>query len=265
MDDQQFRQLLDRFEFSWSGYRKVRKGVKKRISRHMNTLGCGSFTDYQTELDKNKEIRHQCELLLTVSISRFFRDRKFWQTLENRFLPDLCQKYRDNLKIWSAGCACGEEVYSFKIIWDCLQQRLVNLPDLEFLATDMNPIYIDKGRVGIYSYSSLKEVKKEYQSKYFEQKTGKNLYQIKASIKNNIDWKIHHLLADPLGSDFHIIFLRNSVLTYYEKRLKKLALKNVLKSLAHSGLLVIGTHETLPFETSGLTSVEPFSFVFRKG
>ena len=264
MDDQQFRQLLNRFEFSWSGYRKVRKGVKKRISRHIKELGCRNLADYQAELNKNEEISHHCELLLTVSISRFFRDRKFWQTLENGLLPGLFQKNQDKLKIWSAGCACGDEVYSFKIIWDCLKQRFANLPDLEFIATDMNPVYIDKARAGIYSYSSLKEVKKEWQSKYFEQRTGKNLYQVKASIKNNIGWKIHHLLADPPGSDFDIIFLRNSVLTYYEKRLKEKALKNVLKSLAPSGLLVIGTHETLPFGTRGLTPVEPFSFVFRK-
>ena len=106
MDDQQFRQLLNRFGFSWSGYRKVRKGVKKRIKRHMKDLGYYNITTYLEELDKSDEVRKKCELLLTVSISRFFRDMEFWQSLEKKFLPDLIKKNTERINVWSAGCAC---------------------------------------------------------------------------------------------------------------------------------------------------------------
>lgn len=264
MDDKQFRQLLNRFEFSWSGYKKVRKGVKKRINRHMKELGCRNMMVYLAELDEKDEIRQHCELLLTVSITRFFRDRQFWKTLENNLLPDLFKKNTDKVKVWSAGCSCGDEVYSFKIVWDCLKKKFMELPELELVATDMNPVYIDKARAGIYSYSSLKEVKKELLYTYFKQKAGKKLYEVKASLKNNINWKTHHLLADPPGSDFNIIFLRNNVLTYYESRLKEIALENVLESLAPFGLLIIGSHEVLPFDIKGLSHVELCSYVFRK-
>ncbi|HAY40038.1 MAG TPA: hypothetical protein DCY53_12335, partial [Desulfobacteraceae bacterium] len=82
MNDQQFRQLLNRYEFSWTGYRKVRKGVKKRIHRYMKSIECSNMAFFLAELDKNDDIRHQCELLMTVSISRFFRDRALWQGLK---------------------------------------------------------------------------------------------------------------------------------------------------------------------------------------
>ena len=264
MNDQQFRQLLNRYEFSWTGYRKVRKGVKKRIHRYMKSIECSNMTAFLAELDRNNDVRDHCERLMTVSISRFFRDRGFWQGLKDHILPEFMDADREKIKFWSAGCACGEEVYSFKIIWTLLSNSYLHVPDLEVLATDINPIYLDRARSGIYPPSSLKEVTKEIQSRYFKQKGGKKLFEVKASLKEGITWKNHHLLSDAPGSDFDIIFLRNNVLTYYEEELKKRAFGNVLKSLAPCGILVLGSHETVPFETTDLTGVEPYPFVFRK-
>ena len=123
MDDRQFRELLHRFELSWDGYRKVRKGVKKRIRRHMQQLKCQNVRDYFVALEKDKEQRRQCERLMTVSISRFFRDRGLWLMLENEVLPCIIDNNKALVKVWSAGSACGEEVYSFKILWDRLRER----------------------------------------------------------------------------------------------------------------------------------------------
>jgi chemotaxis protein methyltransferase CheR len=264
MDDHQFCQLLNRFGFSWSGYRKVRKGVKKRIKRHMKDLGCRNISDYLMELDESDEVRKKCELLLTVSISRFFRDREFWQSLEKKILPDLINKNLEKINVWSAGCACGDEVYSFKIVWDELKNSVGHLTKLELIATDMNPDYLDIARAGIYSSSSLKEVTKEFQARYFKKKKGKKLFEINSSLKKDIIWKIHHLLSDPPGSKFDIIFLRNNVLTYYEDLLKKKAFRKILDSLALFGFLIIGSHESLPFEARELTEIDPHPFVFRK-
>jgi chemotaxis methyl-accepting protein methylase len=171
---------------------------------------------------------------------------------------------REKIKFWSAGCACGEEVYSFKIIWDLLSNSYLHVPDLEVLATDINPIYLDRARAGVYPPSSLKEVSKEFRSGYFKQKSGKKLFEVKASLKMGITWKTHHLLSDPPGSEYDIIFLRNNVLTYYKEPLQKRAFGNVLESLAPCGILVLGSHEIIPFETSDLTGVQPHSYVFRK-
>ena len=68
MDDDQFRQLLDGFSYSWSGYRKVRKGVKKRISRHMQGLNYPNINAYLDLLNKSAELRKECEMRMTVSI-----------------------------------------------------------------------------------------------------------------------------------------------------------------------------------------------------
>jgi len=231
----------------------------------MESIGCEDMSAFLAELDKNDDVRHRCELLMTVSISRFFRDRVFWQGFKEVILPELAVVGKEKIKIWSAGCSCGEEAYSFKIVWACLSRHFVNVPDLELIATDLNPAYIERARAGIYPSSSLKEVPAEIQSEYFKQKGGKKLYEVKASIKKGITWKIHHLLSDPPELNVDVIFLRNSVLTYYNEELKKKALEKVLSALSPNGFLVVGCHEAIPAETENLISDSRVPYVFRRG
>ena len=263
MDDHQFRQLLNRFGFSWRGYRRVRKGVKKRIRRHMRALGTQDFEAYLGALDNDEELRAEFEALMTVSISRFFRDRGFWETLENQILPEIVDRHREGVKVWFAGCACGEEVFSFAILWDRLQERFQVLPDHKLLATDMNLVYLERARLGLFSRSSLKEVPADVRTKYFERQE-ENQYRIAPSLQRGISWKRHNLLDDPPEGNFQLIFLRNNLLTYYEKELKAPALEKVISCLVPGGLLIIGSHEKLPLETNDLLPYNGHSYVFQK-
>lgn len=264
MDDDQFRKILDHLDYSWEGYRKVRKGVKKRIYRHMQRLGCQNITDYLNVLDHRENCRQECVLLMTVSISRFFRDRRLWEILEHQWMPDIISKDPLKIKVWSAGCACGEEVYSFKFVWENLKKRFVSLPKLEVVATDRHPVYLERARRGIYNLSSLKEIALDSRAVFFESRKSTTQFVIKSELKSNIHWEIHHLLTDPPISDNNIIYLRNNLLTYYRQEIQKSALTSIVKGLTPGGLLIIGCHETLPFKTAELQPVPTFSYVFQK-
>ncbi len=253
MNDDHFRQLLDYFHYSWAGYRKVRKGVKKRISRHMQELNCPNIQTYLDLLRRNDSARQECERRLTVSISRFFRDRKLWLDLENEILPQLIEAEKETFKVWSAGCARGEEVYSFKIVWDRLKYNIVCLPKLEFIATDMNPEYMEMAVRGIFTRSSLKEVTDEIRGNYFDKKKGGDRFAVKPFLKENITWQVKNIFSDPPDTVFHIIFLRNNLLTYYQHQLIKKPFTKILQSLNPGGWLIIGSHEKLPDEAAGLT------------
>ncbi len=264
MHDQHFQQLLNKFELSWDGYRKVRKGVKKRIGRHMQQLGHRTFSTYLSGLDENEETRKECQRLLTVSISRFFRDYYLWQILENEILPALIKREQEKITVWSAGCACGEEVYSLRIVWDRMQARSAHPPELEITATDLNPDYIEKAQAGIYPASSLKEVSAEIISCYFEKIKGKSLYALKPSLKGQVVWKVHNILSDPPKTNFHIILLRNNLLTYYTDGLIKPILSKILDCLVPAGVLIIGSHEKLPFRPSDLSPQTESSIIYHK-
>ncbi len=255
MDDQHFHQLLDFLGLSWKGYRKVRKGVKKRIDRYMQEVGLRTLGSLLAAVEKNPEQRAQVEKLMIVSISRFFRDRNLWKAIENHVLPTVVSREKKKIKVWSAGCASGEEVYSFKILWEEWGKNRYRIPVPELWATDMNSELIDRARAGVYSSSSLKEVPEEWRSKYFGPVKG-NLWVVADSLKGNILWKGHNLLSDePPSEGFQIIFLRNNLLTYYKDEILKPGFAKVVKSLSPGGFLIIGAHEKLP---SGVQGLPPF-------
>ena len=264
MDDAQFRKLLDYLEYSWAGYRKVRKGVKKRISRHMYRLGCPDMASYLNMLKQQADLRTECELLMTVSISRFFRDRRLWQMLELRWLPDIIAESPLKIAVWSAGCACGEEAYSLVIVWERLKARHQTMPRLEILATDRHPQYIERAKGGIYNPSSLRELGPDVRTGFFDSRKGSKQFLIKDEFKNDIRWEIGHLLNEPSGSDFNIIFLRNNILTYYRREAQICTLKSMINCLIPGGLFIIGCHESLPLKTGELVQMSNCPYVFQK-
>lgn len=264
MDDQQFHQLLDFLGLSWKGYRKVRKGVKKRVAQYMQEHGFRSMDAFVLSLEKNREQRRQVEKLMTVSISRFFRDRNLWNAIESHVLPAVVSREKKKIKVWSAGCASGEEVYSFKILWEEWARNPDRTPELELWSTDMNPELIDRARAAVYSSSSLKEVPEEWRSKYFSPVKA-NRWAISDFLKEGIHWKVHNLLVhDPPSIGFQIIFLRNNLLTYYKGETLKPALAKLIETLSPRGFLMIGAHEKLPREFTELPAFPHHPNIFQK-
>jgi chemotaxis protein methyltransferase CheR len=229
----------------------------------MKALACEDFEAYLLAIDNDKEVMAQCEVLMTVSISRFFRDRGFWETFENKILPEIIHKNRERVKVWFAGCACGEEVFTFTMLWDRLLDRFGVLPDLNVLATDMNLVYLERAQRGLFSRSSLKEVPLNVRTKYFKRQEETNQYRIAPSLQRRISWRLHNLLHDPPDQHFHLIFMRNNLLTYYEETLKTPAFKKVVDCLVPGGLLIIGSHEKLPLETNDLSPYSGYAYVFQ--
>ena len=265
MDDRQFKELLDWFGLCWDGYHRVRKGVKKRIRRHMQVCGCRNVHDYLSKLAYDEALKKQCRALLAVSISRFFRDCKIWQTLAEEILPALTSGERDRIAVWSAGCARGEEIYSFKILWNEMRARCASLPKLEVWATDMNQEYIEAAQEGVYSASSLKETPDELQDKYFKRLPKTSFFAVRDSVKQGICWRRIDLLKDPPpADDFHMIFLRNNLLTYYRKTLVYPAFLKVVETLVEGGYLIIGSKEKLPAAVDQFRSYPGHSSIFVK-
>jgi chemotaxis protein methyltransferase CheR len=230
----------------------------------MQALGCRTVEAYLRKIDRIKELRDHFELLMTVSISRFFRDRRLWETLQREVFPELARRHPERFRIWSAGCACGEEVYSLKMAWEEWAANRPTSPRLEIVATDMSSACLHRARRGEYPRSSLKELPDPIRNRYLEELPDRGAFKVRPRLKKGIQWEVHHLLSDPPGSGFHLVFLRNSVLTYYAEPLKRVALSRVLKGIVHGGFLVIGSHEKIPEGFGGrVTPYKSHRFIFR--
>lgn len=259
MHDDQFKMLLAHRQLSWEGYRRVRKGVKRKIARHMRATGCDQrMQDYLEAVANDPLLEGECERLLAISISRFFRDRPMWaalkQWLSHRTLP-AC-------RVWIAGCACGEEVYSFKMVWDEMELAPDDKPRLSLMATDMNVDSIVRARAGRYPHSSLREVSPACCEAYFYPPVDSRYYQVRKWLKTDITWQRHNLQSNPPGNDYHLIFLRNSVLTYFRGSRRDNVLAGILKALTPGGALILGAKEKVPAQFAGRLQPGPHRNIF---
>ncbi len=263
MDDHQFHRLLAHFGFSPEGYRRVRKGVKKRLRRHMQALGCQHLTCYLEAIAASPRVRSECLRRLSVPISRIMRDRVFWETLEAHILPDLVERFGGPLQVWSAGCACGEEVYSLAI--SARSVPLVNGSDqgmLRIVATDRNPACLVRAREGIYPRSSFRELAPERRARHFIPLRGGRRYRIRPEFQVYIDWLCCEIDKLPLKGPFHLLLLRNSILTYLEPPGQRAILVRVLEHLRPGGVLVVGHRERLPAAVKGLVPRYGLPYVY---
>lgn len=189
------------------------------------------------------------ELIQTVvpHTSRFFRDGHPFQALIDVILPELLEasraKNKKQIRIWSAGCATGQEPYSILMV---LEEHSLVFKEFPFhlVATDVSSVAVDQAKKGLYSEEEVHEgLPEKYLKKYFKKFTGD--WQIVTPLRSNIKFQTHNLLDSPkaLGV-FDIIFCRN-VLNNFEPLTRRQVLKHLAKVLLPGGYLCLGEEETL--------------------
>ena len=230
----------------------------------MQQVGCRNTQEYLNRLDSDSELRKRFDSVMSVSVSRFFRDRALWKMMEDHIVPETVEKNREKVRLLSAGCACGEEVYSFKIVWERIRARVEYMPELEIVASDISPDYIRRAQEGKYSRTTLREVPREITDDYFLYSRTDGLYRIAPSMKMGIVWKVQDSVKEPLLGRFQVVFLRNGILTYYVDALRRAAFRRIMGSLSKDGFLIIGSHEKLPVETGALSPFKGQQYIFRK-
>jgi chemotaxis protein methyltransferase CheR len=263
MDDASFKKLLDILHLSWRGYRKARKGVKKRLSRHMQQIGCQDVNVYVDRITSHPDMLKETQCLMTVSVSRFFRDRLLWKVLEEKLIPHILNGNPDRVFIWSAGSALGQEAYSIKMLWRLQEKKRGRLPSLHVLATDINPDYQKKAMAGLYSHHAVRDVPADLLDTCFYRI--EDQFAVCDDLKSDMVWEISDLTKPPhYLNRFHIIFLRNNLLTYYERETTLSTLPKIIDNLALDGYLIIGARESLPGEYPCLSRSHDHSYIFQK-
>ncbi len=214
----------------------------------MVSLGCSSIEEYLEALDENRAEQETLLFFLRITISRFFRDRKLWTSLADSVFPILFEQ-DDALKIWCAGCSCGEEVYSLNILH---QVHWATRSSIEILATDTNDACLERAQKGIYQKSSLRELEPTILSSCFHPSIHRNEFAINQKFKKGITWKHHDFFSALPDRGFHAVFLRNNLLTYHSPGVQSVILESILQSLLPGGFLVIGAHEIPPPQASNI-------------
>ena len=222
-----------------------RGGIKRKVEHRIADLGISHFEDYLSRIKTDSEERSCLSQILTVTITRFFRDRKVFGILENSILPPMIEhKGAGDFKIWSIGCASGEEPYSLSMLWKERFEKRFPRIRLTVLATDIIQGLLERAKEGRYKRSSLKEVSEEILRRFFEIEDG--LYILDKSVRESVELRKHNIIDEEPFPGMDIVFCRNLAFTYFSKECQMNVLKKMATSLKKDGYLVIGRNESLP-------------------
>jgi chemotaxis protein methyltransferase CheR len=236
--------LHRRYGYDFRHY--ARASVRRRARHILTKSGHKRLSDLIPLLLHDEDFANKAIYDFSITVTEMFRDPDFYRSVRQVVAPYL--KTYPFIKIWVAGCATGEEVYSLAILLQ--EEGLYNR--VKIYATDFNDIALKKAADGIYPLKDVQQYTANYQkaggtrsfSDYYHAEYNSAIMD--QSLKSNIIFSNHNLVADSSFSDVQVIFCRN-VLIYFDRSLQNWVLNTFAKSLNRSGFLCLGSKETLEF------------------
>jgi len=217
--------------------------IRRRIARRMVTLRKETMQDYYNILrnDKNEQ-----ELLFNdflIPVTYFFRDEKFFESLPQLLFPQLLSNIvNNNLRIWVAGCATGEEAYSLAIcLHEYLSQKNIKDIRVQIFASDISEKCITKARNAIYSPQDIQQISETRLHNYFTKRDG--YYHINKVVRDMCIFAVHNFIKDPPFARIDLVSCRN-VLIYFNPFLQNKVLSSFHYALKEKGYLLLGKSES---------------------
>ncbi len=235
------RLLRDQFGLDFSVYKT--STVSRRILRRVELLGAPDLAEYaerlRTDPDELSALYHD----LLIGVTRFFRDPEAFEIIEKQVIPELLRSVLESeeIRVWVAGCATGEEAYSLAmILFEQLTaaQRQLNL---KILSTDVHPASLAYASAGFYGEDQVENVSEERRKQFFRKKSAG--YQISQDLRQLIVFAPHNITKDAPFTKMHLISCRN-LLIYIEPPAQKTVLSLFHFGLATRGVLFLGSSET---------------------
>ena len=237
----------------WDFRRYRKSSIMRCVERRLAPSRLPS-RDYIEQLDHQPLEFNTLFNHITIKVSEFFRDPKVFDRIEEEVLPLTLERLRSQdrnlLRIWSCGCARGEEAYSMAI----LLLRLMEGPApsshdkfaLKIFATDIDEAAIDLARKGDYLRESLTKVSPFIRSQFFtSSNTGDTGCQVTPLLRNLVTFGVHDIVCNIHLSHMDIILCRN-LLIYFEKDLQEKVFEKLYYSLNKGGVMILGKSEVVP-------------------
>ncbi|MFA9388286.1 MAG: protein-glutamate O-methyltransferase CheR [Prolixibacteraceae bacterium] len=247
-------ELLINRGFDFAGYRPDM--LERRIQKRIDETRTNSVIHY-LEFLRNNECEWDSLIdVLTINVSQFFRDVVPFEFLAKKILPEyLLQRSTDknnNLRIWSAGCATGEEPYTMSIILNEWFQKNKMAITASIFATDIDQKALQKAQEGKFTLQQIEKVRFGLVQKYFSEE--EEWFIVDQTVKEMVNFSSFDLLTtqnysppDSIYGAFDIVLCRN-VLIYFNKKYQKNIFNKLYKSLNINGYLILGESETIPDE-----------------
>ncbi|SMB27753.1 Sensory box/GGDEF family protein (modular protein) [Sterolibacterium denitrificans] len=249
----------------FSGYKASTLG--RRLRRRM---ACCNVETPEHYLDLLKDGQHgiaECRAAvhdLLINVTEFFRDPAVFALLSNEILPDLLRgrEAADELRIWSAGCASGEEAYTLAMLALDAASRFGFNGNIKVFATDCHCGALADASQGCYAGTAVNGIPEPLLRRYF-QPNGEN-WQVDAALRRHVVFARHNLLSDPPFTRIDLVVCRN-LLIYLKPEAQLHALAQIHFALKPQGLLLLGSSESVgEYEEHAYSLVDRAHKLFRK-
>lgn len=234
-------QLRIRRQFDLGGYKD--RCVRRRIAKRVRNSGAPDVASYLELLADGDSELDALQETLSIHVSHFFRNPDTFAILERQILPELCQlarvSGRHELRLWSVGCAGGEEPYSLALLID--EQTPAGV-SVDILATDVSEPVLESARAALYEPLRLMEVPPAVLARYFTAEGER--YRLCARVRAMVRFAQHNIMATAEFPPADLILCRN-LLIYFTREEQVRILQGFAASLPEGGALVLGRAETL--------------------
>ncbi|MEW6669832.1 MAG: protein-glutamate O-methyltransferase CheR [Thermodesulfobacteriota bacterium] len=255
--------ILRRYGYDFRDYAPA--SLKRRILKCMRDENLSTLSGLQERVLHDPACMKRFLNTLTVDVTALFRDPGFYLAFRRHVVP-LLRTYA-GFRVWHAGCASGEEVYSMAIL---LREEGI-LQKARIYATDLNEDLVNKAKEGIFPLSRMKEYTRNYQaaggkgslSDYYVARYDNAIME--PSMKENLTFAVHNLACDGSFNEFHVVLCRN-VMIYFNRKLQERVHRLLYESLGYLGTLAVGSKESLKFtpHETDYDAVDESEKIYRK-
>jgi two-component system CheB/CheR fusion protein len=259
--DAALRLLRDQLGIDFSLYKT--STVARRIQRRADLLRVDGIAAYVEQLRADPDELNSLYQDLLIGVTQFFRDPEAFETLEREVIPQLLDRVSpaQELRVWIAGCATGEEAYSLAML---LHEALIARArpvNLKILATDVHPLSLELASTGIYGDHQLAHLTPARLERYFSKRTSG--YQISAELRQLIVFARHNVLKDAPFTKLSFISCRN-MLIYLQPQAQRTVLSLFHFGLASGGILFLGASESPGALSDEFTAIDEHWKIYRK-
>src|SRR5919112_44374 len=253
--------VRERTGLDFSAYKRATN--VRRFQRRMAAAGAATLPEYRRYMDRHPEELQRLVASFLIKVTEFFRDPELFTYLRDRVLPGLVSeaKARGELRIWSAGCATGEEAYTLAmLVSDLIGEDAEELP-VRIFATDIASDAVEFARHGIYTHAALEGLPSDFVERHFTAVDG--AFEVRKHVRSLVVFGEHDLGNRAPFPRIDLILCRN-VLIYFTPDLQRRALQLFAFSLRHGGYLALGKAETVSPLPEFFAFAEPRLKVFRR-
>lgn len=219
--------------------------VVRRVLLRARARGHQGLGDYYRELMHSPGEVENLFHYLTIHVTQFLRNPSTFRYLRGKVLPHLADVRRGEpaLRIWSAGCASGEEPYSLAILMRDLEREGGGAISHHILATDVDQGILERARRGVYNRDSLRNLTPQEVEECFLPHDG-GTFRLRDELRRRVAFRHANLLADSPSKPQHLVLCRN-LLIYLARGEQEKVLSRLAAALAPGGYLVLGKAESL--------------------